>query len=135
MNKLKKQAFTLYDVLIATVVIGLLSAVAVSSVIRISRITEKEKLDSYAQMLNSSIDAYKEVSLGESFLADNADSVLKELVQKDMFGRITNRILGSAPNLDELNVYLGSNEYCIVWDKTIHRFKVVTASESDSYGE
>ena len=90
MNKLKKQAFTLYDVLIAAVVIGLLSAVAVSSVIRISRITEKEKLDSYAQMLNSSIEAYKEVSLGESFLTDeNADSVLKELVQKDMFGRIT----------------------------------------------
>ena len=119
MNKFKKQAFTLYDVLIAAVVIGLLSAV-----------------ESYAQMLNSSIEAYKEVSLGESFLTDeNADSVLKELVQKDMFGRITNRILGSAPNLDELNVYLGSNEYCIVWDKTIHRFKVVTASESDSYGE
>ena len=95
MNKLKKQAFTLYDVLIAAVVIGLLSAVAVSSVIRISRITEKEKLDSYAQMLNSSIEAYKEVSLGESFLTDeNADSVLKELVQKDMFGRITNSILG-----------------------------------------
>ena len=130
-----KQAFTLYEVLIAALVIGLLSAVAVSVVIHVSHITEKRKLEGYALMLNSSIDAYKEISLGESFLSDNADVVLKKLVENEMPGRIIHRILDSEPTLDVLNAYLGSSEYCIVWDTSVHKFKVVTTSESNFYGK
>lgn len=119
-----RKAFTLAELLISALIIGVLSSIAVIAVSRVMVYTEFNRLSHHARILNNTLDAYTQISLGNELSVSSADETLNLLVEQNLLGHSMKAILGVPPTLAHLNNALGASSYSIIWDDTLRTFIV-----------
>lgn len=128
-NLYARKAFTLAELLVSALIIGILASIVVIAVSRVADYTEFNRLSHHSRILNNSLNAYAEISLGNELSTTDANETLGLLVDQNLLGRAMKSLLGTPPTLDHLNNELGANSYVIIWDEALRAFIVKSVSD------